>query len=223
MTQVTLPNLHWLFFDGTDTYLEALLPWLSTPLLERLYVHFFNRMMYSIPHLQQFMNSAGNLRLKTTTFTFREDYLSVMVYPQKGARLYTLNMGLGGKHLDWQVVSAVQVFHALKTALSGVENLTFKYRHYVSPEWNRQADRTHWRELLGSFDKVKTLRVEDGLVKQFSRVLQPGEGESSTELFPELQELSYPKRGVSRASLRAFTLFVDARRKAGLPVTVNRF
>jgi hypothetical protein len=138
--------------------------------------------------------------------------------------LYTLFIGLGGKPLDWQVVSAAQVFQTLKTVFSAVEDLTLEYdRHYASSEWNRQADRTHWGELLGSFGKVKTLLVEDGLVKQVSRALQPGEGESQTELFPELQELSYPSKGVSRASSRTFALFIDARRKAGRPVQVNRF
>ena len=218
ITRATLPNLRSFGFGGTSAYLEALLPWLTTPLLEKLQVYFFNQMIYSIPHLRQFMNTAGNLRPKTATFTFGADCLYVEAYPDTWAKMYTLNMQLGGKHLDWQVVSAAQVFHALKTALSAVEGLTFEYRrHYVPSAWNRQADRTHWRELLGSFGKVKTLRVEYGLVEQVSRALQPSEGESPTELLPELQELSYYS---GRNSNNPFTLFNAARQEAGLPVTV---
>ena len=224
MTQVTLPNLRWLAFGGPSTYLEALLAWVTIPLLERLQVYLFNRMIYSIPHLRQITSTARNLRLKTATFIFNENCLKLRAYPQIGARLYTLNMELGGKYLDWQVVSAAQVFHALKTILSAVEHLTFKYnRHKISSEWSRQADRTHWRELLGSFDKVKNLRVEDGLIEQVSLALLAGEGESPTDLFPELQELSCPRRGVSRESSRAFTLLIEARQIAGRPITVNRF
>ena len=219
-TRVTLPNLHWLILEGTNAYLEALLSWFTTPLLERLHFLFFNRMIYSIPHLRQFMNTARNLRPKIAMVTFYEDYLRVMGYSHKQGGLYTLSMGFGGKHLDWQVVSAAQIFHELKTVFSAVEDLTFEYdRHYVSSEWNRQADRSHWSELLGSFDKVKMLRVDSELVEQVSLVLQPSEGEPSTELFPELQELSYPTSSESRA----FTLFIDARQKVGRPVTVNRF
>ena len=70
MVQVALPNLRWLKFEGTNAYLEALLPWVTIPLLERFHIHFFNRMMYSIPHLRQFMSILGNLRLKTATVTF---------------------------------------------------------------------------------------------------------------------------------------------------------
>ena len=219
MTRVTLPNLHWLLFDGTRAYLETLLPWLTIPLLERLYVHFFNQMIYPIPHLRQFMNTAGNLLVKTAAVDFTESFIRLSGYPHIGAKSCTLNMGLGGRHLDWQVVSAAQVLHTLKTVFSAVERLILGYkRPNISSEWNRQADRTHWREFLGSFGKVKTLRVEYGLVEQVSRALQPEEGDSPTELFPELQELSYSRRAASRA----FALFIDARQKVGRPLTVKR-
>ena len=220
-TPVTLPNLRWLEFGGTNTYLEALLPWITIPLLDKLQIYFFNRMIYSIPHLRQFMGTARNIRLKTATFLFLQHCLTVRAYPNKGAESYTFYLELGGKHFDWQVVSAAQVFQALKTAFSALEHLILKYlRPYMSSEWNNQADRAHWRDLLGSFGKVKTLRVEYGLVEQVSRVLQPGEGESPTGLFPELQELSYSSR---RSSRDAFTLFIDAREKAGHPVNVVYF
>ena len=224
ITQVTLSNLHWLFFDGTAAYLEMLLSRVTIPLVERVYVHFFNQMIYSIPHLRQFMISARNIRLNTATITFDEESLIMTAYPHVEAGLYTLHMGLSGIHFDWQVIFAAQGFYALKTVLSAVEHLSLDYdRHNMSSEWNRQADRSHWVRLLGSFDKVKTLLVGDGLVKQVARALQHGEGEPPTELLPELQELSYPRSGTSRASSCAFTLFIDARREAGRPVTVNRF
>ena len=220
-TQVTLPNLRHFMFGGTNAYLEVLLPWVTIPLLEKLDVYLFNRMMYSIPRLRQLMSTARNLQLKAATVTFNEPNLLLLAYPHKGARLSSLCMQLGGRHLDWQVVSAAQVSHALKTVFSAVEHLTLKYyRHNISSEWNRQADRTQWRELLGSFDRVKTLRVEYGLVGQVSLALQPGDGESSMELLPELQELSYSTRGSSRD---IFILFNDTRQKVGRPVNVLHF
>ena len=220
MAQVTLPNLRHFMFGGTNAYLEVLLPWITIPLLEKLDVYFFNRMMYSIPHLRQLMSTARNLRLKTAKLFFNRNCLIVMVYPHKGATSNTLCLQLGGRHFDWQVVSAAQVFHALKTVFTAVEHVTLKYdRHDMSSEWNRQADRTHWRELLGSFDKAKTLRVGYGLVEQVSLALQPSEGEVSTELLYELQELLYS----SRSSFPAFTPFIDARQNARRPVIVAQF
>ena len=57
------------------------------------------------------------------------------------------------------------------------------------------------------------------LVGQLSRALNLGEEELPTELLPELQELSYfAKGGASRYGLSSI---IDARRKAGRPVTVS--
>ena len=221
LTRVTLPNLRWLAFRGASAYLEALLPWVTIPLLDKLHICFLNRMIYSIPNLQQFMSTAGNLRFKSATFEVDEDCLVVTAQPHGGARLSNFSMELGGRHLDWQVVSAAQVFYTLRTVFSAVEYLILDYnRHFISLEWNDQADRTHWRELLGSFGKVKTLRVEAGLVEQVSHALNPGEGESPVELLPELQELSYSSGDPSR---KTFALFIDTRQKAGRPVTAVPF
>jgi hypothetical protein len=40
--RVTLPNLRWLAFQGASAYLEALLPQVTIPRLEKLQVYFFN-------------------------------------------------------------------------------------------------------------------------------------------------------------------------------------
>ena len=218
MTRVTLPNLRWLGFRGISAYLETLLPWLTTPLLEKLRIYFFNQMVYSIPNLQQFMSTARNFQVKTATLFFDKDYLGVNAYPHMGARLHNLDMELWSRRLDWQIVSAAQVLHALCTVFSMVEDLTLNYsRHNMSSEWNNEADRIHWRKILGSFGKVKNLTVEGELVGQLSRALQAGEGESPTEPLPELQKLTCSTRG---ALHNAFTQFINARQKAGRPVTV---
>jgi hypothetical protein len=47
---VTLPSLRWFAFLGASAYLEALLPRVTIPLLERLQVQFFNQLTYSIPN-----------------------------------------------------------------------------------------------------------------------------------------------------------------------------
>jgi hypothetical protein len=217
VSRATLPNLRWFGFQGASAYLEALLPRVTMPLIERLQVSFFNQLTYSIPHLQQFMGTAENLRLNTATLTFLLDHLTVVAYPHKGAKMFTLVMAIGGRHLDWQVVSTTQVLETLRTVFSTVEHLTIEYkRHLISSEWKNEADRAQWRELLGTFDNVKTLLVDDELVEPISHSLRPGDGESPTDLLPHLQELSYP----ARSPEKAFTPFVDARQKADRPVTV---
>jgi hypothetical protein len=221
VTRVTLPNLHWLGFQGASAYLEALLPWVTIPLLERFQVYFFHQMTYSLPQLEQFMSTAKNLLLKRATVTFHEDYVNLKAYPDMETRMFTLSVDLGGGHLNWQVAAGVNISHALRAVFSAAEHLTLEYgRHFRSAEWVEEADRTQWRELFGSLDKVKTLHVDYRLVKQVSCALQPDEGESPAELFPELQELSYSAISTLDS---AFAVFVYARQKAGRPVTVIQF
>jgi hypothetical protein len=68
---------------------------------------------------------------------------------------------------------------------------------------------------LGSFSNVKTLRIEDGLIKELSRCLRLEDGEHPLELLPELQELTYSGSGDVH---NAFASLIDARRNAGSPV-----
>jgi hypothetical protein len=225
MTRVTHPNLRWLGFRGASAYLEALLPWVTAPLLEKLQLLFFEELTYSFPHLQQFMSTAENLRLETATLSFHEDCLSVVVSPHEGTERpsYALGMNFSGRRFDWQLASTARALHTLRPAFSTVEHLTLAYeRGSISPEWNDEADRTQWRELLGSFGGVKTLRVgrHYRLIKQLSRALQPGEGESPTELFPELRELDTTSDLGTGTPTHAFTVFIDSRQKAGRPVTM---
>ncbi|KAI0267935.1 hypothetical protein BGY98DRAFT_1180595 [Russula aff. rugulosa BPL654] len=83
--------------------------------------------------------------------------------------------------------------------------------------WDDEAYGTQWRELLRTFINVKTISIDDRLIGQLSRSLQPFDGESSTELLPELQELTCYSTDASRYT---FTQFIDARHLAGRPVTV---
>ena len=115
MTPVTLPNLHWLAFQGNSAYLEALLPQVTIPLLEKLQVYFVKQRSHSNLHLQQFMNAVGTLRFNTITLTFFKQYFNVTAYPHKGARMYTLCMTLDDRSLDWQLVSEARVCHRLRT------------------------------------------------------------------------------------------------------------
>ena len=144
MMRVTLPNLRWLGFRGTSAYLEVLLPWLTTPLLDKLRVYFLNRMIYSIPHLRQFMSTASFLQAKTTTLDFYEDHLQVAAHPHVGDALETLGMEVGGRYFYWQIISGAQVFNALSTVFSVVEHLTLNYRRrHMLSEWNNRGGQSN--------------------------------------------------------------------------------
>jgi hypothetical protein len=66
---------------------------------------------------------------------------------------------------------------------------------------------------------VKSLRIDDGLVKELSRCLPSEDGEHPLELLPELQELTYIGSG---SADDAFTSFIDMRQNAGRPVALKK-
>ncbi|KAH9981951.1 hypothetical protein BJV74DRAFT_58500 [Russula compacta] len=197
MTHATLPNLRWFGFTVVSAYLEALLPRMITPLLERLQVLFFNQLTFSVPHLLQFISTKENLRFHSAMFRFSPHVLT-MVVDHPDVKIYTLCMTVLCTHLDWQVASAAQIYDALRTAFSAVEHITLEYGSgfTYSDDWQNAVDRTQWRELLGSFSNVKTLRVVyNGLVTQLSHSLRPDDEESPMELLSELKKLEYIASG----------------------------
>jgi hypothetical protein len=192
VTRVTLPTLRWLSFFGISAYLEALLPRITTPLIRTLHIVFPYQPTLSVPHLQQFLVTAEDLNFYSTVLLFHEEGVYVSVFPRKPG-VEALHIEVCCRHLDWQVSSAAQILNALRAASSAVEYLTVVYqRDSISSEWRDEADRSLWRDLLRPFSNVKKLRVHKGLVRELSRTLLSDDGESQTELLPELKVFEYP-------------------------------
>jgi hypothetical protein len=152
--------------------------------------------------------------------SFFDEEVDVEVYPHEGAKTHTLAITVDCCHLDRQVLSTAQIFNSLSPMFSAVEHLTLVYQvHNQLPEVHNVADRTQWRKLLNSFKNVKTLRIDNGLVKELSRCLKLDDGELLLGVLPELQEITYSGSGNTGDAL---TSFIDARQNAGHPVTLIR-
>ena len=219
-THITLPNLRCFGFRGVSAYLEALLPRMTTPLLQRLQIIFFNQLTYTVPHLLQFISTKENLKFRSAEFLFSPQTFSMLLYPHHGSEAYNFGMEVVSTPFDLQVAYAAQFFDALGTAFSAVKHITLQPESQLTPIGDRQstADRTQWRKLFRSFGNVKTLCVPDnGLITQVSHSLRPDNEESPMELLPELNKLEY-SAGVDAGD--GFTPFVDAREKAGHPITI---
>ncbi len=216
-TQATLPNLHLFAFWGVSAYLEALLPHMTTPLLEKFNIHFFHQLGFSVPRLLQFMTTTENLRFSSARLIFHHRAVSVFAYSRVGAGLMNFSIEVICGHLDWQASSMAQIFNILSPLFSEVVDLFLFYKeHSLSSVWHNQADHTQWRELLGSFRNVKTIRVHNGLVGEVSRSLR-SDGERPLELLPELKELVCP---AGRVEDKTFSAFIHEREVAGQPVNL---
>jgi len=214
ITHVTLPNLYRFDFSGVSIYLEALLPHMTAPLLKHLRVQFYIELTFYVPHLLQFMTTADNFRFNRVKFSFHGAAISVFV----GTNEDSFFVDVFCDPLDWQLSAVAQIFNVLGPLFSDVVELILDYRqHSLSSERDHQAVRTLWRELLGSFRNVKTLRVHNGLVRDLSRCLQL-DGAPPLELLPELTKLICP---VGSVKDKTFSAFIHEREVVGQPVNLT--
>jgi hypothetical protein len=218
-SHAVLPNLRWFGFDGISRYLEALLPWMTTPLLEKLRFNVDIEPIYFLPNLLHFMITAKNIKCGSARISFSEREVFVGMYPREGAKMYTFQMSVNCTLIEHQMHNAAQICKALRKGLSRVEDLTLEFRRPLtsSSQLRWGVIRTQCRELLGSFGNVKTLHVPTALIREVSHSLKPEDGESVIELLPELSVLACPLGDYART---AFGPFIHARQCAGFPVTL---
>ena len=221
VTHVSLPNLRWFGFGGMSAYLEALLPQLSTPRLEKLQIWFFSQPFYPVPHLLQSLGTAANIRFSSASLMFHQTSVSLTAYPHVVARIYAFDLRVSCRDRDLQVVFLAEILNGLREKLSSVEHLSLEYKRYSLPEmWDDEVyRRIQWRKVLGLFNNVKTLLVSDGLIRDLSASLQSDDGESSFGLLPELKELQYQTH-CDASDVLAFAPFIKSRQDSGRPVTL---
>lgn len=215
MTHVSLPNLRRFAFEGDRAYFEALLPWLTMVLLEKLKIVFFREPTFHVPHLLQLLTLAESCSFGLVDLTFYEEFVSVMAHPSGAVGLNFSVLYLDDRSFHRQLNSAVRIFNSLGTLFSAVENLTLGHeRNTGSEDQDTDADRTRWCKLLRTFPNVTSLCIEDRRTGELSRSLQFGLGESPMDLLPQLRKL------LSHDDVGIFSAFADARQKAGRPVSL---
>jgi len=226
MTHVNLPNLRSFAFQGQCAYLEALLPHLATPLLEKLYINLIDKLTLSVANLLPCIIPTENFidKVSSAVLRFNVWHCRVVLYPDVGARMYSLCLQLNGLYFDGEVAFAAQVLHVIRPVLSEVVHLTLEYQKvgtiFGMTQGHSQPDHTSWREVLGAFGNVKTLSMHNDLVGEVSRSLRLDGGESSVDLLPELNKLECYGSG---DTCDAFTPFIDARKNAGRPLILVSF
>ena len=190
MTHVTLPNLHVFALQAVSAYSEAVLSQITAPRLENIQICYLHELTSSITQLLQFMGRTENLRFDRADFCFYDERAYVEINPPEiEMPLPAFSINVFCSNLDWQVSSVAQIFNGLSQMSSTVEHLTLEHEeHSQSSEEHNVVDWAEWYKLFRSFDNVKTLRIDEWLAEQLSRL---EDEEYSLELFPELQELTY--------------------------------
>jgi hypothetical protein len=194
---------------------------MTTPLLEKLQLVFFDQPNVSIPRLLQVVIAAKkNLRFYSAMIRFSNNFVFVYVGPCEGAPISTfrVHLGIPCTSLDDQVAFVAQIFLQLGTTFSAIERLTLEFRRTsLFSELVDEAQGIRWGDLFRQFSNVKTLHLDDEFVRPVSRSLRVDGGGSAMELLPELKVLEYPAFWDVE---NPFNGFIDTRKNAGHPITV---
>jgi len=226
ITPVTLPNLRWFWYQGGSAYLEAVVRWIITPRLERLQVFFFEQFTFSVPNLVQFTNTTENLRFSGVSVDFSMEQVDMATCFLENTEIY-LFLRVICPHRDRQVSSMAQIFKNFSHTFSVVEHVALSgdgevHDHSSDEEERNEVDLAEWHKLLRSFHNVKFLRIEYGLVEEISRCLCPDDGDLPSDIFPNLQELTYTGSGNADDVFTSGS-FIDARQTAGCSITLFHY
>ena len=214
---ISLLNLRYYNFSGSNAYSEALLSRITALHLGEVSISFWEERPVSVSCLVEFMSTSEDLRLGSAALSFDGGGTRLVAYPNEKARacvFYMLIEGGPGR----KVSNAAHVLTSLSPLFSSVVHLTLNYTDSRSlPELQNEADPADWRALLRSFHNVTVLFVMGGAIGKLSRSLSSNDGESPDDFLPELKKIMYPP---GNDDATAFNGFIDARQNAGHPVTL---
>jgi hypothetical protein len=189
LNRTVLPALTRIQFKGVSEYLEDLVARIDVPLLDTIWIDFFNNLIFDLPQLAQFTRRTTRFQgLNEAHVVF--DYSGVLVGYLPPARTIDERSGLRiscGK-LDRQLSSVAQVFASFFPSIYMVEHLYISGRRYVQPRSREDIDNRRWLEFFRPFTAVKYLHVANkcaGIVGFLQELVKEG----AIDVLPALETL----------------------------------
>ena len=229
LTRVDLPALTKLEFQGVSEYLDDLLVRTNAHVITSTTITFFNRVIFDIPQLSEFVGRTEALgSVKRAELFFSEHFARLSVSrPDSPPRRDLndngfLNVGVLCDAFDWKILFFVQICSQLLPLLSSVERLDIDHDGVDLLNWQDDVDHTQWLEIFRPFIGVQSLHIYglDGLI---APALQELTGVRVMEVLPALCSLFVTDLDPSGSVRQAIEPFISARRASGQPVTVHRW
>jgi len=214
LTRSALPALTYFRFKGVSEYLEDLVARIDAPLLDRLDITFFHRLIFDTPQLTQFVARTPNMRPPAEARIVFSDRDVEVTSPQTLSRRFALRISC--RQSDWQLSSLAQVCSS-SFPIYTVERLHICENEYYRPRWEDDIEDSQWLEVLHPFTALKDLHVSQEFLPRIAPALQQLAG----EVLPYLQSVFLGGLHPSRPVREAIEKFVAARKLAGHPIAVS--
>ena len=225
LARVVLHNLTILSFNGEIGYLEDILSRIETPVLNRCDFRFFNRLVFDIPLLAQFIHRTERFKkIYAARVKITDSAIGITLLEQEemdDSDGEALELRISCEPLDWQLSAFAQVFNSVSSFLPTLESLEIAADR---DEWQGEIEVTQWQECFHLFTAVKEMTlVRADSVRLVAPALQELARERPMEVLASLQMLFLPTYGwQSSGPLKeAIDEFVATRQLYGHPVTVH--
>jgi hypothetical protein len=158
-TRTHLPVLTEMRFIGVSEYLEELLARIDAPLLDKLTITFFNRLVFDTPQLAQFIIRTPKFKLHDEARVVFSDWDVWITLPQ--ASDGRLHLGITCGQSEWQLSSLAQVCSSSfpQTLIPAVERLYILEAGVSRLHWQNDIENSQWLELLRPFTAAKDLYI----------------------------------------------------------------
>ena len=219
--RIVLPVLTSVKFKGVSTYLEDLVAWVDAPRLGTLFISFFNYFEFGTPNLVQFIcRTPGLKKLERAVVSFEYGATRVdLTSWSSGHR--TLNVGILCREVDRHISSLEQVFISSLPSLSTLEDL-YIYDGLASPlDGLDYIEIFPWLVLLRPFAAVKNLYLSEQFAPYVGFALKELVGSKTTEVLPNLKNISLERLELSGPAHEDIRLFVAARQVTNRPIAVT--
>jgi hypothetical protein len=202
---------------------EDLMARIDAPLLDLIWITFYDRRISDFPQLAQFMRRTTRLRVLDEVHVGLDPY-SIEITSSRDATLrsfFNISSGLNISctHLTWQ-------FSSLARLITSSFPLTHMVDHlYLGPglsssQWLRNVENTEWLEIFRPFTAVKIVYIYKEL-KWIVPALQELIGERVTGILPALESLFLEELPSSGPVQEAIEQLVTARQLLGRHVAVS--
>jgi hypothetical protein len=219
-TRSVLSVLRHFSFKGDSEYLDDLVARIDAPQLDKLYITFFNAIIFDTPQLIQFICRTPGLKgLEKAHVTF--DGVDAWVnFSSLTSGANSLQVKISCKELDWQVSFVEQVCTSSLPPLSTLEDL-YIYDLTSPAHWQDNIENSLWLGLLHPFRAVENLYLSKKFAPRIVPALEELIGSRATEVLPALRNIFLERLESSGRVEEGIRRFVASRQVTGDPIGVS--
>jgi hypothetical protein len=217
--RIVLPALTDFQFRGDSEDLEDLVARLSAPLLEKIEITFFDRLIFDIPQLSQFIDLTerlGSSPYLTSIWLWERGFSITHYFPHPSPR-GTLRLQISCREFARRMASLTYINKQLFPLASSVRRLEIEAHRPTSAPAD-EVNPVQWLELFGLFVSVRRLELTGTLVPSMAAALELSmESVGRRQVFSALRDIHL--RGTAMS--RAIEAFIAARKLSGHVVSVH--